>query len=89
MIASTACRNSKEKLHLHLGIPTAIQVGGVRQQERGGTRNHLRAPFSQPRGQLETPSLPHPRATLSAEKLTSELLQKWGLPVLPWLPSPT
>jgi len=66
MTASTTCRNSPEKLHFHLGIPTAIQVGGVREQERGWTHSHLRAPFFQPRGRMETPR-PHrlPRATLS------------------------
>lgn len=34
MIASITCRNSKQELHFHLGIPVATRASGERARER-------------------------------------------------------
>lgn len=82
MIAQPPVGTLKRKLPFRLEIPMAIQVGGVREQERSVTAQSPPHPILQPRGQLETPA----EGTLSPNRPTSGLLQR-GLSFPPWLSS--
>lgn len=84
MIAQPRVGTLKRKLPFHLGIPMAIQVGGVREQERVVNAQSPPHPIFQPRGQLEIPAA----GTLSPDRPTSGLLQR-GLSFPPWLSSST